>query len=179
VLAFWRRHFLGTELGLAAALTLAFALWVGAFHGEAAVQSVLAGQRAALYGTLAAIDGALLGFVIATTAIVLGFAQDDRFEVLRASAHYPTLWRTFISTIKFLGLATLAALVALLVDHDNDPVWPAMVACGGTTLIAGLRLGRSVWILEHVIRIVTRPSPQGPTGSLDGPAADARGGRRP
>lgn len=169
MLAFWRRHFLGTELGLGAAVTLVFALWVGAFHGEHAVQSVLAGQRAALYGALAAIDGALLGFVIATTAIVLGFAQDDRFEVLRASSHYPTLWLTFISTIKFLGLATLAALVALLVDHDNAPVWPAMVACAGTSLVAGLRLGRSVWILEHVIRIVTRPSPRRLAEVLDGP----------
>lgn len=158
--AVWERYFLGVELALATLATAAFAVWVGAFHGRHVVDAVLAGQRAALYGGLVAVDGALLGFVIATTAIVLGFAQDDRFEVLRNSAYYPMLWRTFTSTIRFLGLATVAALVALLADHDANPNWPAMVACGGTSLIAGLRLARSVWVLEHVIRVVTR-TPEG------------------
>lgn len=156
MLGYWRRHFLGVELAFSAVLTAAFAIWVGVSDGQHAVNAILAGERGALYGALAAVDGALLGFVIATTAIVLGFAQDDRFEVLRNSDYYPSLWKTFTSTIRFLGLATVAALVALLADHDNATNWPAMVACAGTTLIAGLRLARSVWVLEHVIRVVTR-----------------------
>ncbi len=156
IVSSWRRHFLGAELGVGAAATAVFAIWVGRFEGALTMERLLKGQRSALYGSLAAIDGGLLGFIIATTAIVLGFAHDERFEVLRGSAHYPTVWRTFVSTIRFLGLATVAALAALLFDHDSRANRPAMVLCAGTTMLATLRVARSVWILEQVIRIVTR-----------------------
>jgi hypothetical protein len=169
---YWRRHFLGAELASTALLTLIFAVWVEAFHGDQTVQRLIAGQRTAVYGSLAAIDGALLGFITTTTAIVLGFAQDDRFTVLRESTHYPTLWRTFTSTIRFLGLATVAALVALVIDRDGTPQWPTMIACSGTAVIAGLRVGRSVWILEHVIKVITRPDPR--TTEHPGAHSDAR-----
>jgi len=153
----WRRHFLGAELALTVTATVVFAVWVERFDGVHTMGRLLKGQRTALYGSLAAIDGGLLGFIIATTAIVLGFAHDERFTVLRRSSHYPTLWRTFLSTIRFLGVGTVAALGSLLVDHDGRPNWPAMILCAGTTMIAALRVARAVWILEHVIRIVTRP----------------------
>jgi len=157
---FWRRHFLGAEFLLAAAVTVVFALWVDHFEGAHTMQRLLKGQRTALYGSLAAIDGGLLGFITATTAIVLGYAHDERFTVLRGSAHYRTLWRTFLSTIRFLGLATVTALAALLIDQDRHPNWPTMVVCAGTTTLAILRVARSVWILEHVIKIVTRADPE-------------------
>jgi len=112
-----------------------------------------------VYGTLATLDGALLGFVIATTAIVLAFAPTDQFQVLRDSAHYQTLWRTFMSTIRALAVATAVAFIALLVDRDGRTNSLVMVLCAGTTLLSALRLWRSVWALEGTIKVVTRKDP--------------------
>ncbi|HUD05476.1 MAG TPA: hypothetical protein VMR18_00945 [Candidatus Saccharimonadales bacterium] len=78
--------------------------------------------------------------------------------MLRNSVHYKTLWRTFTSTIRFLGLATLLALVALLGDRDTAPNRALMLLCAGSTLLAVLRVARSAWILEQTIRVVTVPS---------------------
>lgn len=158
-MAFWRKHFLGVELVLAMVLTIAFGIWVRVAHETQLVNRLIGGQRSAVYGTLATLDGALLGFVIATTAIVLAFAPSDQFEILRESVHYQTLWRTFTSTIRALALATAVAIVALLVDRDGNTNTLLMVLCAGTTVLAALRVWRSVWELEGTIKVVTRKSP--------------------
>jgi hypothetical protein len=155
-MTYWRQHFLGVELAIATIITVAFGLWVRFAHGPRLVNELIGGQRSVAYGTLATLDGALLGFVIATTAIVLGFAPGDRFEILRNSAHYQTLWRTFTSTIRVLGLATAVAILALLIDRDGKTSTLLMVLCAGTTLLAALRVWRSVWALEGTIKVVTR-----------------------
>ena len=156
--SYWRQHFLGCELVLGLSATMAFAVWVEWANGMSSVSKVLAGQRSAVYGTVASLDGALLGFIIATATIVLSFAPSDRFALLRDSPHYKTLWRTLTSTIRFLGLATLLALAALLGDRDTGPNRLFMTLCAGSTLLAVLRLARSAWILEQTIKVVTTSS---------------------
>ena len=155
-MTFWRKHFLGVELAIAFAATVVFYAWVRYAHGSRSINPLIGGQRSVVYSMLATLDGALLGFVIATTAIVLGFAPGERFEILRNSAHYRTLWRTFTSTIRSLALATAVAIAALLVDHDSHTNMLAMVLCAGTTLLSALRVWRSVWVLEGTIKVVTR-----------------------
>lgn len=153
------------ELAVAIILTVAFGIWTQLAHGQSVVDHLVSGQRSVVYGTLATLDGALLGFIIATTAIVLGFAPSERFELLRNSAHYQTLWRTFTSTIRALGLATVVALVALLVDRDDQPNSLLMVLCAGTMVLVVLRVARSVWALEGTIRVVTRKAPESTEGA--------------
>ena len=151
----WKKNFLEWELGLSIAISVGFAIWVEGLHGLHDVDVILNGQRAAVYGTTASIAGALLGFIIATVAIILGFSAGDSFTVLRESAYYKDLWRTLKSTIKMLALATLAAVVALLVDRDAAPNAPAMLVCFGFAVLSIIRLARSIWILNKVMFIVT------------------------
>ena len=155
---YWKKNFLGCELIVALLITVGFATWSESFNGLSRIDKVLMGERAAVYGTVATIDGALLGFVIATVAIILGFAQSDRFAVLRASTSYEDLWTTLRSTIRVLAFATVAALVALLVDRETSPNSPALIVCFGFALLAVFRVARSIWVLENVIRIMTKPT---------------------
>jgi hypothetical protein len=154
---YYQRHFLGAELVVCIILTGVLVAWIEVGHGRHVVDAWLDADRGAFYGAVAAVDGALLGFVIATATIVLGFAPTDRFEVLRGSVHYKTLWRVFTSTIRALGLATLATLAALLVDRDSAHNAPAMIVFAGFQLLAIVRVARAVWVLENVIHVVTTP----------------------
>jgi hypothetical protein len=98
----------------------------------------------------------MLGFVLATTAIILGFAESERFTVLRESPHYPQLWRTLTSSVRILGLATVTTVVALVVDREPpDTNVAAMLGCGTATIWALMRTLRTVWALENIIRIAT------------------------
>ena len=120
----------------------------------------LQGNRATLYGTIASIWGSLLGFVITSTSIVLGFSTSDRLAVVRESTEYPTLWKTFSSTIWALALATLVALACLVFDRDNSPSRWLAIPFAFVLLLALLRISRTIWALENIIALVTRPVPK-------------------
>ncbi len=134
MVAWWGAHFLVAELALAVAVTIGVAVWGQPFGGTARIDSVLSGTRSTLYGVLATLWGALIGFIIATVTIVLGFLQTPRLRVVRESVHYRDLWRTFNSAIRVLGLATAAAVAALITDKDapaGHPDHPSRPARAG------------------------------------------------
>jgi hypothetical protein len=157
----WRQRFLVVEGILAILATVCFAVWYWRFGGAVAVSALLKDNRAALYGTMASIFGSLLGFVITAKSIVLGFSASDRLAVVRESAQYPVLWKTFSATIRTLGGATVVALLCLLIDRDSAPVPWLVVLLVLATALALARIGRTIWVLEHIIMLVTRPPPKG------------------
>lgn len=157
----WGRHFLIAELALAVLLTIIFGVWYYAFDGLTPTSTLLQGNRAALFGTIASILGSLLGFVITATSIVLGFSTSERLAVVRESAQYPTLWKTFSATIRSLAFATIVALVCLLFDRDAAPkAWLAIPLTFAVALSL-LRIIRTIWVLEQIIGLVTRSPPSG------------------
>lgn len=149
------RHFMALELVAALAATVAFVYWAEARDGLAVVTDLLAGRRTTVYGSVATILGSLLGFVITAVSILVGFSQSPQLEVVRGSRHYRTLWITFTRTIWVLGLATVTALVALVLDHHTSPTPPALYAVFFFTLLSALYVAACVWILERVVGLVT------------------------
>ena len=66
------------------------------------------------------------------------------------------LWKTFSATIRALAGATLIALLCLLIDRDSAPAPWLVVLLVLATALALLRIGRTIWVLEHIISLVTR-----------------------
>ena len=153
----WEARFLRLELLLAYFITLLFLVWSELFGGKPVLAALLEQNRGPIYGTLASILGALLGFVITAVSIVLGYATSDRLAVVAQSRHYSTLWATFASAIRWLGFATATALIGLALDRDGTPRPFISYIMFFAFLIASLRIGRCAWILEHVVRLVTKP----------------------
>jgi hypothetical protein len=159
LLALWKRSFLKVEFVFAILLTVIFTVWYYDFDGLTATSALLKDNRAVLFGTTASILGSLLGFVITATSIVLGFSTSDRLAVVRESAEYPMLWKTFSATIWALAFGTIAALTCLLFDRESAPVPWLTVLLVFAVLLSLLRIGRTIWVLEHIIALVTRPPP--------------------
>jgi hypothetical protein len=67
------------------------------------------------------------------------------------------LWRTFSATIRALAVATAVALLCLLLDRDAAPVPWLVVPLVLFVLLSLLRLARTIWALEHIIMLVTKP----------------------
>lgn len=152
----WRTHFLCVEFCLALALAAFVALWLE-LCGTRTLDQTLDGNRAQLYSALSSIFGALLGFVITALSIVLGFSNSESLRVVRDSPHYPTLWRVFSAANRSLGLATVIALLGLLLDRDGRPAHALVYATLFTGTLASFRLARCVWVLERVMRLVAGP----------------------
>jgi hypothetical protein len=155
----WKVHFLFAEFCVAVLIGVGFAAWVIWFGGASFVAETLRGNRAAIYGTLASIFGSLLGFTITAVSIVLGYAANERLAIVRNSKHYPTLWKVFVAAIRALGIATMVALVALILDRDTAPAYFFLYVCVWSTSLAVLRLMRCLWVFEQVVVLVTGPVP--------------------
>lgn len=158
---YWGKHFLGLEGVCVLLATLALIIWTDSDRHSTDLNEFLLGSRASLYGVLATLWGALLGFVITSVSIVLTTSQDERLKIVRESTQYPTLWRVFMSTIRSLAAATIAAVLCLLIDRDppnGHPVHWAFYLAFGTSLLATARLARSIWVLQRVVTLVSGES---------------------
>lgn len=162
--AFFSRWFLGIETVISAVLTAIFVSWVVWGGGSGSVGHGLDSVRGVLYGTLATVAGALLGFVIATVSILVALVSSEspRMRFLRSSHAYPQIWAIFTSAMRWLAGATGVSLVALLLDHERPFVsdqWldALRAAVLLITLVAVMRLGTAMWVLERLIALVNKP----------------------
>ena len=145
------------EFALALGLSLLFSIWSEVFNSGSFIASVFAGNREVLYGALVALFGSLLGFSITAVSIVLGYANSDKLEIVRKSAHYADLWNTFRSAIKVLAFATITSLIGLILDRDTLPNNLILYLNIFSSILSFLRVGRCIWVLENIIAIVTKP----------------------
>lgn len=153
---FWRRNFLFFEGALALVLGSLGVIYGYRYGGNHVIDGLLGDSREALYNALATIFASLFGFVIAATSIILGVSENERLAVVRESGSYKDLWKTLFSAIRWLGIATLAALCALVLDQDEDPTFWIVHVVLILTIIVILRLWRCVWILQETTKLVSR-----------------------
>jgi hypothetical protein len=149
---FWEKHFLGYELIVATIISALVAAWGTFCGGTETLGGFLAGRQT-VYATLAAMAATLLGFLIATITILQGVVASDGFQRLRESNQYPTLWRTFVLAMRGLALGTAAFLIGMILDRDDQPLWPLTYLCIWLVLVDGVLVARSVWILERLLTI--------------------------
>lgn len=154
----WEANFLWLEFGVAVLLTALFVAWYYTRAGADQIAALLT-NRGDVYGALAGVSGALLGFVITAVSIVLGYTDNDRLQIVLRSPNGPVLWNVFRSTMKVLAAATIAALLALIFDRQGSPIPLLLFLVFFTTLLAALRVARSIWVFEYIIRIVTAKPP--------------------
>jgi hypothetical protein len=159
--AWWRRHFLVCEGGLAVVVTGIFAWWYLQVNGAVAVNGLLKDYRQAIYGTAASVFGSLLGFIITAASIVFAVSGSERLKVIRESQQYPVLWSVFSATIRACGLATIIAFLMLIFDRDQKPMaWLLIIGVFSVSL-AILRIARAIWALENVIALISTPRQEG------------------
>jgi len=152
----WAANFLRCEFGAAAAAVVGLVVWSVFLGGSADLDHFLEDHGETLYIVLAPITAAMLGFILAAAAIVVTSASSERMEILRQSDHYSDLWATFRSALRYLGLATLASLVGLVISGPA-PSRIIFYVVAGFAGLAALRTARCIWAMNWVIRIFTGP----------------------
>ncbi len=153
---FWEANFLRLEFLLAGFISLCFSLWSEFVNHGNFVAQIFSESREVMYGTLAALFGSLLGFAITAVSIILGYAANEKLDIVRKSAHYATLWHTFNSAIRILAVSTVIALVGLVVDKDKNPINIILYTNLFFVLLSFFRIARCVWILDYVVAIVSK-----------------------
>ena len=152
----WAANFLWCEFALGVAAAAALVIWSEFFGGSSHLDRFLGEHGETLYIVLAPISAAMLGFILAAAAIVVTSAPAERMAILRQSRHYPKLWATFRSALRYLGFTTIAALIGLVVTNQTASrvifYWVA-----GFAGLAALRTARCIWAMNWMIHVFTRP----------------------
>jgi hypothetical protein len=152
----WAANFLWCEFALGLVAVAALIVWSEFFGGSSHLDHFLSDHGETLNIVLAPITAAMLGFILAATAIVVTATPAERMEILRESSHYPKLWATFRSALRYLGFATIAALIGLVVSGEvASRITFFFVA--GFSVLAALRTARCIWAMNWMIHIFTGP----------------------
>lgn len=156
---YWRTHFLGAELAAAVVGAGIVAVYFFVLAEPSLASSSMFGNRETVYRTAATVGATLAGFVGTVVAIVFGLTQAERLQVLWESQQRETVWRVFFSTIRCLGLVVIVSFVGLIADHGCSPIMGMAVAFFFAALLSVLRLARTLWLLQRIVRIMAMPSP--------------------
>jgi hypothetical protein len=124
--------------------------------------SYLANQRGGLYTTLLTVEATLLGFIVAILAIVLGYAQASRFEIVRRSRHWTGLFSAYTRAVRWSACATALFLVGLLGDRDSSPHPVVTALCMAGLLMSAAALAWMLWVTERVVWVVVTPAGRKP-----------------
>lgn len=122
----------------------------------------LMNQRGGLYTTLLTVEVTLLGFIVAILAIVLGYAQASRFEIVRRSPHWASLFESYTRAMRWSALASVLFLVGLLADRDSSPHPLVTALCISGLLMSAVLLARMLWVTERVVWVVVGPGARKP-----------------
>lgn len=161
----WQRRFLLYECAFVVCLGAVSVVYGYRYGGNYVIESLLGDSREVLYSALAPIFASLFGFIIAATSIILGLSGNVRLAIVKESDSYGDLWKTLFSAIKWLGVGTIATLVALVLDRSDEPKFWIVHAVLILTGMVVVRLWRCVWILQKTIDLVTRKSTVGSSGN--------------
>lgn len=152
----WAANFLSCEFVLGVVATGVLIVWSEFFGGSSHLDRFLDDHGETLYIVLAPITAAMLGFILAATAIVVTSAPAERMAILRESQHYPKLWATFRSALRYLGFATIAALIGLVVSGEV-PSRIIFYVVAWLSSLAALRTARCIWVMNWMVHIFTGP----------------------
>lgn len=122
----------------------------------------VAADAGAAYAGIVGLHAALLGFVLAALSITAGYAQSDRFLVVRQSGKLSDLYGIYIAAAVTELVGLCLALVALLTRLPEPGRTALTFAVGGITVLALLRLARTIWITSVVVRATATPSIRAP-----------------
>jgi hypothetical protein len=151
----WSRYFLTLELAAAILIFLSVLVWGEFFAGKVVLDQVLGVHQNRIYENLTAVFGTLLGFVITAVSIVLGYTDNENLGVIRESDHYEDLWKVYKSAMRSLAFATAAGLLGVIFENIESVKYYLIYLNILTISLVVFRLGRSIWILENIISLVT------------------------
>ena len=153
--AFWKpykRHFLLAELIISIIFTIGIMVLVHFLWSHELLKSWIITNRNTIYPLIATIGGTLLGFVITGVSIILAFSESEKLRLLKRSKQYKTIFTIYFSTIKYLAITTIIAIIGLVVNDDFSVVIFYLLLWSVT--ISALRIWRCLWVLQSIVEII-------------------------
>jgi len=156
MLKYLERHFEGFDQSVALLGAVSFYLYAHRF-GDGVLLDLLRGVRPVLYPLIAGVFATFFAFGMAAISIVLGFSNSGRLYIARGSRHWSTLWRVFTTALWVSLLCSASAVVALVLDKENDVKPFVSYFLFLSTIFGFLKMYRIVDAFSRIVKILVRP----------------------
>jgi low affinity Fe/Cu permease len=145
-----------SELAAVVLLVLAFLVGASASNFE---ETLSAGHRGSLYGSLAGTAGSLLGFVLAALSILVALPSSERLEALRCHPKWERVPSSYFRAARaLLGVVVLCSLGVVL-DSAKEP-WQLYEAIAVAVLaLALVRVTAAVVALDQIVGVARQREP--------------------
>ena len=148
----YKRHFLLAELIISIIFTIILMCLVEIFWSQESLKNWITINRGTIYPLIATIGGTLLGFVITGVSIILAFSESEKLRLLKRSKQYKTIFTVYFSTIKYLAITTILAIIGLVVNDNLSILLFYLLILSVTVSI--FRIWRCLWILQSIVEII-------------------------
>ncbi len=157
---FAERHFELVDFGLVILASSAVFIAGHVIDHDVTLLDILKGNRAPVYGTLAALFGTMFGFAMTAISIILAFGQSPKLSILRNSRHWRTMWGIFTRGLRILISAAIVAVLALTFDKDSRPLVLVTYGTMFAVFLGFAKLCRIIWAFQNLIFVMTQPERQ-------------------
>jgi len=149
---FYKKHFLLAELLLSMIFTVLVLIIIQRLWSPETLEKWINTNKEDIYPLVATIGGTLLGFVITGVSIILAFSESEKLRLLKRSKQYKTIFTIYFSTIKYLAITTVVAIIGIVIN-DNLAILIFYLLLW-LVVISSLRIWRCIWILESIVEII-------------------------
>ncbi|MDR2821540.1 MAG: hypothetical protein LBV53_01125 [Mycoplasmataceae bacterium] len=146
ILEYYKKNFLNIDP------LFAFLIAVAIFYFN--LGNMFMGEfKSDFYISVSTIGGTLLGFIITTLTIILNFVTAQELKELEnAKNTKKDIFKTYISTMKWLTSLTVISLIILILPNFSNIILSFLSIFIGIVVI--LRLFWCFWILENLVKII-------------------------
>jgi len=157
----YKKHFLEWEFFVSLFVAIVVIMYINALCSSRDVEDWIIANKKSVYPLIATISGTLLGFVITGVSIIIAFSESEKLKLLKKSKQYKTIFEVYFSTIKFLALTTVMAVIGLILDDSRAMPFTNLDYNIGVSyiifwlvIISSFRIYRCLWILENIVEIM-------------------------
>lgn len=147
----YKRRFLKFDLAISIVMSIIIIILYIKIVTIEALADWISINKANIYGLIATIGGTLLGFVITGASIIVAFSESEKLELLKKSKQYNTIFEIYFSTIRYLAIATIIAILGIIINSYSAII---LYVLTWAIIISVMRLYRCLWILEKIVKII-------------------------
>lgn len=113
------------------------------------LNTLVSANKDDIYIIVATISGTLLGFIITSISVIAAFFDSEKLDLIRETGKVEDLFNVFFSTIKFLAITTLIAVVGIISNYWTILVFYLVLF---TVIVSSFLITACIYVLEIIVK---------------------------
>ncbi|RJS49675.1 MAG: hypothetical protein CIT03_02485 [Methanobacterium sp.] len=148
IVAFYWNHLKLSNVILSFFIVFIIKFVLETYYSPGDLNTLISANKDNIYLIVATISGTLLGFIITSISVIAAFFDSKKLELIREYGMVNDLFNIFFSTIKFLAITTLIAILGIISN------WTILIfyLIIFNVIVSSFLIACCIWALETIIK---------------------------